>query len=174
MHPEVGLHYYRARYYDRKLGRFISEDPIRLRGGTNFYAYVGGNPTSRIDPSGKIWGLVIVGGAIVGVAAYYLSPEFHDWVNSLWPTAAEAATHIPAEVAPITGGGAAAAAAETGATALTNGAAAVTGAGAASLEAAQALGGALSVIQQKQAAQRQFCIENPELEICRHPQWCPK
>ncbi len=37
----TGLYYYRARYYSPGLQRFISEDPILLRGGdANFYAYV--------------------------------------------------------------------------------------------------------------------------------------
>lgn len=46
------LYYYRHRYYKPSLGRFISEDPIGLAGGTNLYAYVGGNPVGRIDPLG--------------------------------------------------------------------------------------------------------------------------
>jgi RHS repeat-associated protein len=50
--PETGLYYYRARYYDPKVGRFISEDPIGFRGGVNFYSYVGGNPINRLDPFG--------------------------------------------------------------------------------------------------------------------------
>jgi RHS repeat-associated protein len=49
---EAGLYYYRARYYDPVLKRFISEDPIRLEGGLNVYAYVAGNPVSNIDPDG--------------------------------------------------------------------------------------------------------------------------
>ncbi len=32
--------------------RFISEDPIRFRGGINFYGYVRNNPINRTDPSG--------------------------------------------------------------------------------------------------------------------------
>jgi len=47
-----GLYYYRARYYDPSIGRFISEDPIGFRGGRNFYAYVGNNPILFRDPSG--------------------------------------------------------------------------------------------------------------------------
>lgn len=45
--------YYRARYYDPSIGRFLSEDPIRFKGsGTNLYAYVGNSPTSLKDPYG--------------------------------------------------------------------------------------------------------------------------
>ena len=51
----TGLYFYRARYYEPQIGRFISEDPIRFSGGINFYAYVGNNPTSRIDPFGLAW-----------------------------------------------------------------------------------------------------------------------
>ena len=47
-----GLYYYRARYYDPMLKRFISEDPIGLAGGINSHAYVGGNPISMTDPRG--------------------------------------------------------------------------------------------------------------------------
>ena len=49
---ETGLYFYRARYYNPQIGRFISEDPIRLAGGINFYAYVGNDPSNRIDPLG--------------------------------------------------------------------------------------------------------------------------
>ncbi|OGR36900.1 MAG: hypothetical protein A2091_11405 [Desulfuromonadales bacterium GWD2_61_12] len=49
---EVGLYYYRARYYDPMEGRFISKDPIGLNGGINVYAYVQNNPVNWTDPSG--------------------------------------------------------------------------------------------------------------------------
>lgn len=49
---KTGLYYYRARYYEPKFGRFISEDPIRFAGGMNFYAYVGNNPVTHSDPFG--------------------------------------------------------------------------------------------------------------------------
>ncbi len=40
----AGLMYYRARYYNPTWGRFISEDPIGIAGGTNLYAYGGAEP----------------------------------------------------------------------------------------------------------------------------------
>jgi RHS repeat-associated protein len=49
---ETGLRYHRARYYDPQVRRFISEDPIGLRGGINKYAYTGNNPVNAIDPTG--------------------------------------------------------------------------------------------------------------------------
>ncbi len=50
--PETGLYYYRARYYDPRLGRFISEDPILWAGGENFYSYVKNRPATLSDPQG--------------------------------------------------------------------------------------------------------------------------
>jgi len=49
----TGLYYYRARYYDPALKRFISTDPIGLAGGdVNLYQYVSGDPISFVDPFG--------------------------------------------------------------------------------------------------------------------------
>lgn len=44
--------YYRARYYDSNVGRFISEDPVGFAGGMNFYAYAGSDPVDFTDPLG--------------------------------------------------------------------------------------------------------------------------
>jgi RHS repeat-associated protein len=50
--PETGLRYYRARYYDSTVGRFLSEDPINFGGGINFYSYAANNPAAFTDPGG--------------------------------------------------------------------------------------------------------------------------
>jgi RHS repeat-associated protein len=49
---ETGAYYYRARYYNPTSGRFISEDPIKFKGGINFYAYVHNDPADLIDALG--------------------------------------------------------------------------------------------------------------------------
>ena len=68
--PETGLYYYRARYYDPKIGRFVSEDPIRFWGALNFFAYVNNNPVVRIDPSGLVgFGPIGGGGGTVGAGS---------------------------------------------------------------------------------------------------------
>ena len=51
---ETALHYNYWRDYDPVLGRCIQSDPIGLAGGLNTYAYVGGNPITRIDRHGLI------------------------------------------------------------------------------------------------------------------------
>jgi len=49
----IGLYFYRHRYYSPTLHRFISEDPLGLEAGDpNFYAYVGNNPVTVVDPLG--------------------------------------------------------------------------------------------------------------------------
>ena len=50
--PDTGLMYYRARWYDPQVGRFISEDPTGFEGGINWYSYVGSDSVDYNDPSG--------------------------------------------------------------------------------------------------------------------------
>jgi RHS repeat-associated protein len=55
----TGLYHLRARYYNPTLGRFISSDPIGLRGGLNTYGYAAGNPVSFRDPLGLVTVVVV-------------------------------------------------------------------------------------------------------------------
>jgi len=48
----LGINYYRARYYNPAIGRFLSEDPLGLGGGINEYRYADDDPIDFIDPSG--------------------------------------------------------------------------------------------------------------------------
>ena len=50
---ETELHYNRYRYYDPLMRRYLSQDPIKLAGGHNFYAYPL-NPVNSIDPLGLV------------------------------------------------------------------------------------------------------------------------
>ena len=80
--PYCGLYYFNARWYDPSVGRFISKDPIGIRGGINLYCYALNNPLTRIDPLGytSLRGAckdacllaLGVGAAAVGI---YLLPE---------------------------------------------------------------------------------------------------
>jgi RHS repeat-associated protein len=51
--PETGFIYFPYRYYSDKLGRFVSEDPIRFKSGeVNWYVYAKNNPINYVDPLG--------------------------------------------------------------------------------------------------------------------------
>jgi RHS repeat-associated protein len=50
---ESGLHYNTFRYYDPKIGRFTTQDPIGIDGGDNLYAYAP-NSNRWIDPLGWV------------------------------------------------------------------------------------------------------------------------
>ncbi|UVK83644.1 DUF6531 domain-containing protein [Pseudomonas sichuanensis] len=52
--PETALHYNRYRYYEPKMARYVSRDPIGMQGGLNVYSYVSNAPVMRADPLG-LW-----------------------------------------------------------------------------------------------------------------------
>ncbi len=68
---ESGLYYYRARYYDGRIGRFLQEDPVGYLGGLNLYVYVKNNPLNFVDPWGwreeKSWWNYYLGALIQGL-----------------------------------------------------------------------------------------------------------
>ena len=50
---ETEQYYYRARYYDQNVGRFINEDPLSFAAGdSNIYRYVNNSPINYVDPFG--------------------------------------------------------------------------------------------------------------------------
>jgi RHS repeat-associated protein len=49
---ETGLHYNMRRYYDARVGRYITSDPLGLVAGLNTFAYVGSSPLFATDPLG--------------------------------------------------------------------------------------------------------------------------
>jgi RHS repeat-associated protein len=71
--PETGLYYYRARYFDANVGRFISTDPIGFEAGdSNLYRYVNNSPTLATDPTGE-WINIAVGAVVGGLIGFGIS-----------------------------------------------------------------------------------------------------
>jgi len=70
---ETGLYHMGARYYDPVLGRWLSEDPAGIAGGTNLYTYAGNDPVNGRDPSG-LYTCEMYSGMIV---CYYYDWECH-------------------------------------------------------------------------------------------------
>jgi RHS repeat-associated protein len=71
----VGLYFYRARYYNPTLQRFISEDPIEFAGGVDLYQYAASSPTVYKDPFGYLPGDKWYG---------YTNRDFQSWFHRNW------------------------------------------------------------------------------------------
>src|SRR5207302_1368900 len=57
--PEVDLYFLRARWYEPKSGRFLSEDPLGLDGGVNPYTFARSEPVNGTDPGGMMGGCLM-------------------------------------------------------------------------------------------------------------------
>lgn len=77
---ESGLYFYRARYYDSSIGRFIQSDP---HPGTTAnpitfntkYSYVDNSPANRVDPAGTFFFNTTL---LAGAAAFFGSGEVQE------------------------------------------------------------------------------------------------
>ena len=91
---ETGLHFYRARYFDSSLGRFIQEDPHPGNPNDpisviNKYSYGRNSPTAYIDPDGQFFIELLVAAAVGGTISFLFSAFRHgntgrdNW-NAFW------------------------------------------------------------------------------------------
>lgn len=84
----IGLYYYRARWYDAHVGRFVSADTIVPEPtnpqALNRYSYVVNNPLVLVDPSGHAYIDHAGGGGIIStptIPAWSPTPEYSEWYS---------------------------------------------------------------------------------------------
>ena len=68
--PETGLYYFRARYLQPELGRFLQGDPMGFKDSMNLYQSFGNNPVNFSDPMGE---------AVIPKLSFL--EKFNKWVN---------------------------------------------------------------------------------------------
>jgi len=82
--PDTGLVRFGARDYDAETGRWTAKDPLLFEGGdANLYAYVGGDPINRIDPTGEIlWvlpALPVITADMIAIAGLATAAAWAGW-----------------------------------------------------------------------------------------------
>ena len=92
---DLGLYYLQSRYYDAKVGRFISADEIAVITASpsaltdkNLYAYCDNNPVMRGDDGGEFWNYIIgglvgavAGGVVAAISTYNPQDKSVDWAS---------------------------------------------------------------------------------------------
>lgn len=86
---ETGLYYNYFRYYDPSTGRYITSDPIGLKGGLNTYGYALQNPLKYFDTDGLE--VRIICRPLAGVASY--TGKQHCFVRVTCPEEGWSATY---------------------------------------------------------------------------------
>ena len=77
--PDTALVQFGARWYDPATGRWLSKDPILLKGGLNLYVFCGNDPVNAVDP----WGLaVFLGSNFGGGDGFSMDTEQSYYFNS--------------------------------------------------------------------------------------------
>jgi len=92
--PVTGFYFYRARYYDPELGRFLSEDPLQFAAGdSNLYRYVFNQPNTLTDPTGMVTA-VEYAHLVLAVSCPGKFCRFAVCVNGLWSGVANAVINL--------------------------------------------------------------------------------
>jgi RHS repeat-associated protein len=81
---ETGLNYYGYRYYDPKIGRWLSRDPLGELGGLNLFGFGPNSPLNGYDPNGGFWSWGgAAAGAGIGAIGGIVATVVHAGVNAV-------------------------------------------------------------------------------------------
>ncbi|GIW89798.1 MAG: hypothetical protein KatS3mg109_0230 [Pirellulaceae bacterium] len=95
---ESALFYYRARYYDPAVGRFISEDPLGFGAGdANLATYVSNHPVAYVDPTGQTENIPVRGRGFIRIDAEEMgtrNPHIHVWGKDIPQSKIQIPEHV--------------------------------------------------------------------------------